>query len=183
MTPILSPWADDLTGKRFGRWTVLRLGVNPKRKASIWICRCECGVEKSVIANGLVSGNSKSCGCFQKEFLAKRKGNKHPSWKGGRRIDRHGYVLVNNSKYPGSEKKANTTAEHLVVMARYLGRPIRPGETVHHRNGIKTDNKIKNLELWRSSHPSGQRVSDLVAWAKQLLGEYSPESLSSKTLE
>lgn len=179
-----SPWTKDLVGNKYGRWTVLRhKGVHPHHKGALWLCRCDCGAEKIIYGNTLITGGSSSCGCFQKEFLAARKGDKHPSWKGGRRIDRNGYVLVNNAKYPGCEAKKNTTAEHIAVMAQYLGRSLLAGETVHHRNGIKHDNRIENLELWKSSHPSGQRVEDLVGWAKQILREYSPESLSDQSQE
>jgi hypothetical protein len=57
-------------------------------------------------------------------------------------------------------------------MEREIGRPLRPGESVHHRNGVRDDNRRENLELWSSSHPAGQRVEDLVAWAKQILVDY-----------
>lgn len=178
-TQAKSPWVKDLVEKRFGRWEVLQyLGVHPCNKGALWLCRCECGVEKTVYGNALSQGTSQSCGCYQKEYCKSLKGDKHPSWKGGRRVDQYGYVLVNNAEYPGCEAKANTTTEHIVVMARHLKRPLRAGETVHHKNGVKHDNRIDNLELWKSSHPSGQRVEDLVSWAKQLLREYSPESLS-----
>lgn len=65
--------------------------------------------------------------------------------------------------------------EHIVVMERLIGRPLKKGEeTVHHRNGIKHDNAESNLELWTSSHPAGKRVVDLLAWARELLAEYEP---------
>jgi hypothetical protein len=53
-------------------------------------------------------------------------------------------------------------AEHRKVMERKLGRALFSFETVHHRNGIRTDNDPDNLELWTKHQPSGQRVSDLV---------------------
>jgi len=55
--------------------------------------------------------------------------------------------------------------EHRIVMARLIGRPLRANEHVHHRNGNGLDNRPRNLELWTRSHPNGQRVDDLIAWA------------------
>jgi hypothetical protein len=62
--------------------------------------------------------------------------------------------------------------QHRIVMERILGRPLRAGESVHHRNGIKTDNGPENLELWFSGHPSGQRVEDLLAFAREIIARY-----------
>ena len=63
-------------------------------------------------------------------------------------------------------------AHHRYVAEQSLGRKLLPGETVHHRNGIRHDNRIENLELWASRHRSGQRVSDLLRWAKEIVQRY-----------
>lgn len=67
--------------------------------------------------------------------------------------------------------------EHRIVMQGILGRPLLRNENVHHRNGIRNDNRPENLELWTSWQPSGQRVEDKVMWAIEMLKLYSPEVL------
>ena len=81
-------------------------------------------------------------------------GPKHFNWKGGRVAHHSGYVLVwlhpdDPFAQMAEHNKRGTSyvPEHRIVMARHLGRLLQPWEVVHHKNGIRDDNRIENLEL------------------------------------
>ncbi len=94
----------------------------------------------------------------------------------------HGYMIV--PVPPALRYLTNgqtPVAEHRLVMAIYLGRALRPDESVHHKNGIRTDNRIENLELWSRWQPSGQRWDDKVAHARELLRLHQERPVTEET--
>jgi hypothetical protein len=61
----------DLTGKKFGRLTVINYYGQNKHKSSLWNCQCECGTKKVISSSNLNSRTANSCGCYQKEQTSK----------------------------------------------------------------------------------------------------------------
>jgi len=59
----------DLTGQKFGRWTVISKARLDKYGSSMWLCQCECGTKEIVRRYDLRRGLTKSCGCLRKELL------------------------------------------------------------------------------------------------------------------
>jgi hypothetical protein len=70
---------DDPTGRRFGRWTVIGTS-EPKRyrttiywrRAQVWVCQCDCGTVRSVLAANLLAEKSTSCGCWKREVTSRK---------------------------------------------------------------------------------------------------------------
>lgn len=139
-------------------------GVNLQNKCNI--CR---GDKKCQDCGKGISYNSETLRCLDCYRLFACRENS-PLFKGDEKI-RDGYRLI---WAPENERKNKRgyALEHLVVMEKSLGRAVSVFETVHHKNGDRLDNRLENLELWSSRHPKGQRVRDLILYAKEILNEY-----------
>lgn len=89
------------------------------------------------------------------------------------------YDFTYDPNHPNSDARGYVRT-HRLVMVEMIGRPLLPGENVHHINGDRKDNRPQNLELWSISQPAGQRVTDKVEWARELLKTYAPDKLRNE---
>lgn len=84
-------------------------------------------------------------------------GPKNPAWRGGK-MTRGGYVMVWVPQGTPGRQKNGYMMEHRLVMQEHIGRPLEPSEIVHHRNGVKDDNQIANLEIVTRAQHGGTVV-------------------------
>lgn len=115
--------------------------------------------------------SSKSKYCSQECFHKSRIGVKRPEhgkkmsgegngrWKGGKLVDKDGYFLILASQHP-HRNGGGYVREHRLVMEKHIGRYLKHGEVVHHKNEDKQDNRIGNLELLtKEEHDKHHRTS------------------------
>lgn len=76
-----------------------------------------------------------------------------------------GWYVMGKSGYIARTRNGTTELQHRVVMEEILGRSLYPHENVHHKNGLKADNRPENLEVWVTKQPKGQRPEDIIEWA------------------
>ena len=109
----------------------------------IWSACIECGRERWVQC---IRGRGVSQRC---RFCC-NSGSKSPHWKGGKRVSSYGYKMIRVPRdsffYPMTFCDGYTF-EHRLSMAQHLGRCLHSWEIIHHKNHIKNDNRIENLQL------------------------------------
>jgi hypothetical protein len=121
----------DVTGERFGMLVALNKTGKTKYKGNIWRFECDCGIVKEIPLD--TAKRRLHCGCKNKLPLYRLK-------------NKEGYILIYKPDHPS--KNNSYVLEHRLVMEKIIGRYLLPNENVHHKNGIRDDNRPENLELW-----------------------------------
>lgn len=161
---------------------VIKPGVRGVRGKSKYILECnECG-EEFYLDGGYFRYNDRS-GLFcshscQFKFSSKNRepwnknlkgymsGKDSPSWKGGKFYTKAGYKYILNKSHPNATKMGYVL-EHRLVAEKNLGRLLSENEIVHHKNGVKDDNRIENLEVITQSNHVRKHFGIGNSWAKE----------------
>lgn len=184
----------DWTGQKYNYLTFIKQIDEKKNDHTVWELLCDCGNTTYLVSSVVVSGHTTSCGCRWRisrgaikqklcsivgcknicsnykticETHATRKKQNRPLDTPIRPCPGTGWIGSQGYKHRQIGGKLKRV--HRIVMEEHIGRELLPTENVHHINGDRADNRIENLELWSHWQPPGQRITDKVAWAKELL--------------
>jgi len=117
---------------------------------------------KRMLKNKLFEGHSHTDRTKEK-MSRNQTGSGNSGWNGGRTISYGGYITILCKDHPYADVNGRVKEERLII-EKILGRYLAPGETVHHRNKVKTDNRMENLELMTHHDHQVFHIKDHKPW-------------------
>lgn len=170
------------SGNQYSELTVLEFSHINKQREACWKCFCNCGNNYTVSGKGLRSGRTTRCRkCAYKASHKTRANKGYKKTKRESMADINWYTLPNGyvngfwPEHPLANKSSNNVFQHWVVWAEHYG--IENAKhflkeihcTIHHRNGKRDDNRIKNLQLrFPGKHPKGWSEEVMINELKRL---------------
>ena len=142
-----------------------------RKKSQYVFCSKECKWQWNKTLKGFWAGKKMP---FIKRPNRKIDGENNPNCKGGKRLDKQGYVLVMCKEHPNRDIDGYVR-EHRLVMEQIIERYLLPEEEVHHINGIKSDNRPENLQLFSCS--SEHRKEHYHRGDSKHLKNYKPQAV------
>jgi hypothetical protein len=163
----------DLTDQVFGRLTVLEDVGKDKWRDTLWLCKCSCGKEKVVSGSNLRSGNTKSCGCLQKELASEtlkgkhpseetrkkmsvaQKGENHPNWNPDRqqvKFNKDIRIAMHNLLRHTLERTGGTKTTHSEKMLGYTREDLVTCLESKFLPGMSWDNRGNSVGGWHIDH-------------------------------
>lgn len=147
---------------------------NPNWKGGITKPKCE-------ICGKIITYRAKRCSKH-----TDKNGKNNPKWRGGRVYTHEGYVQIFSPEHP-NKNNYGYVLEHRLVIEENIGRFLNKEEQVHHINGIKDDNKIENLILFKNAsehqlhhYKIGTRTGHKFQYKKESENEQIPKTRRSK---
>ena len=98
--------------------------------------------------------------CFRLSLMGRKRSNLmqsgefNPNWRGGKRLTKYGYILIYSPSHPTVSKNNKYVFEHRLIMEKHLGRYLKSEEVIHHKNSLRNDNRLENLELMNNGKHS-----------------------------
>jgi|TARA_B110000483_G_C18040298_1_gene482330 hypothetical protein len=171
--------------EKFGDITLLNSPTSITTKLRC-IVKCDCGNKADYNVGGIKAKKTTHCGCERPEVVSTYLDivNGKLVTSANKSTNKGGYVTysINNGEYNGNIFHGPYSG-HKLIYEMYNGVTLTSNQNIHHKNGVRDDNHIDNLELWDTSQPAGQRVLEKLSYYFELVKSHSNNPLYKEEIE